>query len=112
MKILAVDDELVARMVLARTLERLGHEVVVADDGAHALELLAADHMPLVVTDWLMPGIDGLELTRRLRADHHAPYTYVLLVTGVDGRENWLRAMESGADDFVPKPVDEDVLRS
>jgi CheY-like chemotaxis protein len=110
MRILAVDDEPTSRILLTRVLEHLGHEVTAAIDGASALDLLAADPVPLVVTDWLMPGMDGLEFTRRLRAKIAAPYTYVLLLTGVEGRERWLTAMDAGVDDFLAKPIDEAVM--
>lgn len=110
MKILAVDDESTSRKILEAGLASLGHSVRVASNGYEALEFHAADPCALLITDWLMPGMDGLELTRRLHADTRAPYTYVLLVTGVDGRHNWLRAMDAGIDDFLPKPVDLDVL--
>lgn len=110
MKILAVDDERTSRSILARTLKRLGHVATVASDGRQALEILAAERMQLVVTDWMMPEMDGLELTRRIREQRSAPYVYVLLLTSVEGRENWLQAMQAGADDFLPKPVDSAVL--
>jgi phosphoserine phosphatase RsbU/P len=111
-KILAVDDEPTSRRILEAGLAQLGHSVRVAPGGDEALALHAADRASLVVTDWLMPGMDGLELTRRLRADARGPYTYVLLITGVEGRKNWLTAMESGIDDFLSKPIDLDVLRA
>jgi PleD family two-component response regulator len=111
-KVLAVDDEFTSQTMLSHVLSRMGHEVRTAHDGKAALELMAAEPVPLVVTDWLMPEVDGLELTRRLRADAAAPYTYVLLLTSVEGRESWLEAMDAGVDDFLGKPIDEAVVRA
>jgi sigma-B regulation protein RsbU (phosphoserine phosphatase) len=110
MKVLAVDDDAVSRTILASALRRLGHDAVAVPDAAQALRLVAEQRISLVVTDWLMPGTDGLDLTRRLRADSTSPYTYVLILTAVEGRDNWLKAMDAGVDDFLPKPVDESML--
>jgi phosphoserine phosphatase RsbU/P len=112
LKILVADDDPTSREVLGRVLRKLGHDVSSVVDGAEALARLAADPVPLVVTDWRMPTVDGLELTRRLRAVPDAPYTYVIVLTSVEGREHWLEAMESGVDDFLPKPVDHDLIRA
>jgi len=113
MKILAVEDDTASRAVLVAALKSLGHEVLAAADGEEALRLLATDQINLVVLDWLMPGIDGLELTRRIRAaGPDLPYTYVILLTVVEGRANWFAAMDAGVDDFLLKPIDAAVLRA
>jgi DNA-binding response OmpR family regulator len=109
-RILVVDDEFTTRTMLQHILARQGHEVVAAEDGSAACRAAAAGPFSIVVTDWLMPGTDGLQLTRFLREAPPHPYSYVILLTSVEGRAEWLRAMEAGVDDFVPKPVDEDVL--
>ena len=112
MRILAVDDEVTSRELLVRVLKRLGHDVQVAQDGREALAAFAADPVPLVVTDWRMPDMDGLTLTRQLRSRQQPNYVYVLLLSSVAGRQNWLEAMEAGVDDFLPKPLDESVMRA
>ena len=112
MKILAVDDDSTSRSVLVAALTKIGHQVTPAASGDEALRLFSAEAAPIVVTDWMMPGMDGLELTTRLRSGRGKSYTYVLLLTSVEGRENWLKAMESGVDDFLPKPIDVAVLRA
>ncbi|MEJ7680197.1 MAG: response regulator [Segetibacter sp.] len=68
-------------------------------------------HFPVVISDWMMPGLDGLELIRRIRSSHQPGYVYVILLTGRSQREDFVQAMEAGADDFVPKPFDRDELR-
>lgn len=112
MKILAVDDDAMSRKLLSRVLKRLGHEVAEAEDGASALAKFTKEPVQLVVTDWMMPGMTGLELTKRLRANTRAPYAYVVVLTSVEGRQNWLKAMEAGVDDFLAKPVDPEMLRA
>ncbi len=106
MKILAVEDDPVASAVLARTLEKLGHEVVTVADGCAALEALARDPVRVVVSDWVMPGIDGLELCRRVRARAGSDYVYFILLTGkLPSEDNQREAIEAGVDDFLRKPL-------
>jgi sigma-B regulation protein RsbU (phosphoserine phosphatase) len=110
-RILVVEDDLIVRRVLRGHLESCGHEVTQALDGSEAWELLQQGHFPVVISDWMMPGLDGLELIRLIRSSHHASYVYVILLTGKSQREDFFRAMEAGADDFVTKPFDRDELR-
>jgi len=110
MRILAVDDDPTSRTILAAALTKLGHSVEVAADAEEALRIAAAEDFSLLVTDWMMPDVDGLELAERLRALRPASYVYVLMLTGVEGRANWLKAMDAGVDDLLPKPVDQAVL--
>lgn len=105
-QILIADDDALARQFLTRGLQKLGHEVVAASDGEEAWSLCEAVRFPVIVTDWKMPGIDGLELCRRVRAAGHEKYTYIIVLTGVHGRAEFLEAMDSGVDDFLTKPVD------
>lgn len=106
MKVLAVEDDPVALAVLTRALQRLGHEVVAVRDGAAALALLATDPVRVVVSDWVMPGVDGLELCRRVRARHDSDYVYFILLTSqLPSEENQRAAIEAGVDDFLQKPV-------
>lgn len=106
-KILAVEDDSVARAVLQAALRRLGHEVIVADTGEAAWELLQSEGVRVVVSDWMMPGIDGLELCRRVRARDTADYVYFILLTARDATsENQTAAADAGVDDFLSKPLD------
>jgi DNA-binding response OmpR family regulator len=112
MKILIVDDDTTARLVLEATLTKLNHEVVAASDGMVAWKILQNQPIQVVLTDWNMPVLDGLELCRRIRTKlpHRNKYTYVILLTVLDGRNYFLKGMEAGADDFITKPYDEQQL--
>ncbi|HEY8995245.1 MAG TPA: response regulator [Lacunisphaera sp.] len=110
MKILIVDDDSTTRLVLGATLGSLGHEVVTASDGTAAWSIVRKQAVEVVLTDWNMPGMDGLELCRKIRAEPGAKYTYVILLTVFDGRDYFLKGMEAGADDFITKPWDEQQL--
>src|SRR5712692_4102836 len=84
LRVLVAEDDQVSRVRLVRTIQRLGHEVLVAADGVEAWEVFAERGADVVVTDWLMPGLDGPELCRRVRADSSAPYTYVIFSTALE----------------------------
>lgn len=108
MKILTVEDDLVARAVLRQALRRLGHEVVEAGDGGGAWEMLQSNaDVRVVVSDWTMPNSDGLALCRQIRARMGAEYTYFVLLTSRDAtEENQTAAADAGVDDFLTKPLD------
>jgi diguanylate cyclase (GGDEF)-like protein len=110
MKILIAEDQPPAALFLRRTLERMGHEVAVTADGAAAWDTLQRDHAPVLISDWVMPRMDGLELCRRVRERPGGPYTYVFLLTSKDRREERHEGLRAGADDFLTKPVDPDEL--
>ncbi len=107
MKILIAEDDPVARTVLRQALRRLGHESVEAADGEAALRALASDPVRVIVSDWMMPGLDGLGLCRAVRGRVGADYVYFILLTGRDATEdNQREAIEAGVDDFLSKPLD------
>ncbi len=106
MKILVADDDPVSALVLRRALERLGHGVVVASSGLEALVLFSREAPPVVVSDWMMPGLDGLTLCERIRSSSGESYTYVILLTARTQKEDRLRAIDAGVDDFLTKPLD------
>lgn len=107
MKILAVEDDLVSRKILKQALHRLGHETVEADDGDEALRLIKQETMRVIVSDWLMPGVDGLTLCRRIRTQANSEYTYFILLTSHTANPtNQREAIEAGVDDFLNKPLD------
>ena len=107
MKILAVEDDLVARKILVQALHRLGHEVEEATHGLEALRIIEKGPVRVIVSDWLMPEMDGLELCRRIRARDKVDYTYfVLLTSRTADHANQREAIEAGVDDFLTKPLD------
>ena len=106
MKVLAVEDDAVARAVLRQALRRLDHEVIEEVDGEAAWERLQTDHVRVVVCDWLMPRLDGLDLCRRIRAQVGGEYVYFILLTGSEAtEENQRAAADAGVDDFLTKPL-------
>lgn len=110
MKILIVEDEKVTRKLLRNRLEKWGYEVTSAADGLEAWELFQREAFPMVISDWMMPGLDGLELVRRIRAFDRPGYVYTILLTARDRREDILAGMAAGADDFITKPFDQEEL--
>ncbi|HYH41429.1 MAG TPA: diguanylate cyclase [Burkholderiales bacterium] len=113
MKVLIADDDDVVLTVLEGLLDHLGHEAVVAHDGTEAWELIQREDAPqLVILDWMMPGIDGVEICRRIRQDVKRPYQYLIMLTAKDEMEDLVEGMKSGADDYLRKPFDERELRA
>ncbi len=111
MKVLIAEDEAMSRRLLQSYLERWGHEVVAAQNGAEAWNLFATGEFSIVISDWIMPEMDGVELIRRIRACQRPAYVYAILVTSKSQKEDLVEGMEAGADDFVTKPFDRDELR-
>lgn len=106
-KILTLEDDPVARRVLREALVRLGHEVQEAADGDQALAMLETERARVIVSDWVMPGMDGLEFCRRVRARAIEEYVYFILLTGRTATvENQREAADAGVDDFLSKPLD------
>ena len=113
MRVLVAEDEAVSQRVLERTLTGWGYEVIVCSDGAEAWDALQSEKTPeLAVLDWMMPEVDGLELCRRIRASPELMSTYIVLLTAKDGREDIIRGLNAGADDYVCKPIDSAELRA
>jgi sigma-B regulation protein RsbU (phosphoserine phosphatase) len=111
MKVLIAEDDQISAQVLQSFLEKWGHEVVTAETGAEAWLLFQQHDIALVISDWMMPEMDGLELVRRIRACQRPGYVYVILLTARSRKEDIIRGMEAGADDFLVKPFDREELR-
>jgi len=112
MKILISEDEPVAAKLLQRALESFGHEVSLSSNGVDAWATFQQDPVRMIVSDWIMPGLDGLQLCEKIRAQENAPYTYFILLTSQDTRlQNYDLAMEAGVDDFLTKPLDRLTIR-
>lgn len=110
MKILIAEDDLVSRSMLARIITDLGYNVLVAENGRVAFELWKNERPKLVISDWVMPVLDGVELCRLVRENEGSQYTYIIMVTAKNGTEDMVQAIDAGADDFVTKPYHKEEL--
>jgi sigma-B regulation protein RsbU (phosphoserine phosphatase) len=110
MKILIAEDEEFSRHVLQAQLESLGHDVVATSSGLDAWNCMQQERFTMVVTDWMMPGLDGLELVHRIRLRPEYGYVYIILLTSKSERRDLIKGMLEGADDFLSKPYDRDEL--
>jgi putative two-component system response regulator len=104
MKILIVDDDKIALSLLEKTLSMDGHKIVTASNGREALEILGRDHIQMVVTDWYMPEMSGIELCKEIRTQALKGYTYIILLTTHDQKQEILTGLSSGIDDYITKP--------
>lgn len=111
MRIILAEDELITRKATAAMLAQDGHEVQAFENGADALEAFDENPCSIVVTDWMMPKLSGIDLTRAIRERRLAKYTHVVIVTSLSLEERTVEAFEAGADDVLAKPVSGDVLR-
>src|SRR5215813_775789 len=112
-KVLIADDDVIPRWFLHTALVKAGHEVIVAHDGAEAWHLLQQAAAPrLAILDWLMPGLDGVEVCRKVRQWDHASYVYLILLTSKDQQEDIITGLEAGADDYLTKPFDPQELEA
>lgn len=112
MKVLIAEDDLISRRVLEANLVEWGYDVIIASDGLEAWELLQKPGAPnLVISDWMMPHMDGLELCRRIRQMESSGYIYFIILTAKGGKEDVIKGLEAGADDFLVKPFDRQELK-
>ena len=112
MRVLLADDDAFMRLLYEEVLRSCGHEPISANDGKEAWATFEREVTPLVILDWLMPGLDGLEVCRRIRAHPEGDTTFVLLVTARDGAEDLTAVLDAGADDYMSKPVTPDNLQA
>jgi len=112
MNILVVEDNKPTLRLLEKKVSQWGYSVHLAETGIEALTKLASSPIDIVLTDWNMPEMDGLELCRRLRKSDIEHYIYLIIVTGRDSRQDLVQGLESGADDYITKPINFDELRA
>ena len=108
---LAVDDSQLFRTRLGELLTGMGHECVTACDGLEARDVLLEQTFDVVISDWIMPGMDGLELCRFARGQDRTPYTYFMLLTSMDRQSDRITGLKAGADDYLSKPIDPEELQ-
>jgi two-component system, cell cycle response regulator len=112
-RIVIADDDPVSRRLLEKLLVKWSYEVTVVCDGTAAWHVLEQANAPrLAILDWMMPGVEGVEICKRVRESTDKPYTYVILLTGRTDREDLLQALKSGADDYLSKPFDAQELQA
>ncbi len=113
MKILVAEDQSVSRHIVAANLRKWGYEVVAVEDGTRALEAMQGAAPPqLAILDWSMPGMDGIEICRRIRSGPQTRANYLILLTARKGQEDKIHGLQSGADDYITKPFDRGELRA
>jgi DNA-binding response OmpR family regulator len=113
MKILIAEDDSVSRRLLQAALAKWGYRVLVAADGQEAWQILQQEPPPsLLILDWLMPGMDGVEICRKVRALPAYQSAYIILLTGKTSKEDVINGLDAGADDYVTKPFDPGELRA
>jgi CheY-like chemotaxis protein len=110
MNTLIADDDDITRLLLSSALTKLGHTVCAATNGREAWDAWHSGAFPFIISDWMMPDLDGLEFCRRIRAEPCADYTYIILLTSRSGKTNYLEAMTAGVDDFITKPFEKDAF--
>lgn len=112
MRVLVADDDATSRLIVQMTLRHLGHECTTVTDGQQAWESILADQPDVVISDWMMPGLTGLQLCRKVRAREGGKYTYFIMVTSRGAPRETLEGMTAGADDYLVKPLDPDDLQA
>ena len=113
MKILVAEDDPVSQQVLVAVLKKWGYEPQVTDDGEQAWGVLQRDDRPmLAILDWMMPGMSGVDVCRKLRAIESDTHTYVIMLTALTDKEHLVEGLDAGASDYVAKPFDMDELKA
>jgi sigma-B regulation protein RsbU (phosphoserine phosphatase) len=110
MKILIAEDDHISRKILQTILTKQGNEVTAAEDGLKALEALQRETPDILITDWMMPDLDGLQLSRQVRELDLPSYVYVILLTALTEKQRIIEGLDAGADDYITKPYDKTEL--
>ena len=113
MKVLVAEDDAVSLLILRRAVEKLGHECLAAKNGGEAWQAYKENpDLDVVISDWMMPDVDGLELCRRVRAEGREGYTYFMFLSALGDKEHLFEGLEAGADDYLSKPLDLEELQT
>lgn len=111
MRVLIAEDDAIPRMILKLAVEQAGHHCLVAEDGSQAWDMYQNVSVDVLISDRIMPGLDGLELCKRVRQSPGSGYTYFIFLTALGDREQIIAGIQAGADDYLPKPLDPEDLR-
>ena len=110
MKILIAEDDHISRKILQTILTKQGNDVTAAEDGLKALEALQKETPEILITDWMMPDLDGLQLSRQVRELDLPSYVYIILLTALTEKQRIIEGLDAGADDYITKPYDKTEL--
>ena len=110
MKTLIADDDPIVRLMVSSALTKRGHDVHEAANGREAWDAWCSGEFRLIISDWMMPDLDGLEFCSSIRAAQRSEYTYIILLTACSGKTKYLEGMTAGADDFITKPFEIDAF--
>src|SRR5215470_13560320 len=111
MQVLVAEDDVVTSLMLQYCLEQFGYDVTAVDNGLEAFELVRTGQFHLVISDWAMPKMTGVDLCRQIRKRPSSSYTYVILLTSHEGTQSVVEGLEAGADDFITKPFQPEELQ-
>ncbi len=111
-QILVIDDDPAVQILLTRMLERQGYAVIVASNGEDGITQAKASHPALIICDWIMPGLNGLEVCQRIKADPNLSTTFFILLTSLDSVADRVKGLDAGADDFITKPIEQNELQA
>ena len=113
MRVLVADDDVISRKLVTTHLQKWGHDVLAVDNGTDAEDALRSNpDVRLAVLDWMMPGKDGVEVCAAIKQNQGRPFVYVLMLTAKTQKEDLVRALDAGADDYVIKPFDAAELKA
>lgn len=112
MKILIVDDDPVSRKIIQKTLDKAGYDTVTAEDGLIAWEIYQDMEINLIISDWMMPNMDGVTLCRKVRDNIKSNYVYFIMLTAKDKKTDLIEVFNSGADDYIQKPLNTDEIKA
>ena len=111
MIILIAEDNAISRVITQKSVERLNYKALVADNGQKAWEMYCKSQPDVVISDWMMPELDGVALCKRIREQPGPSYTYFILLTTLGDKQHFMAGMLAGADDYLRKPLDRDELQ-
>ncbi len=112
MEILIVEDDIISRNMLKKMLKEMGNSVIEAEDGVQGWQILKSRKVNLVISDWMMPEMSGLDLCKKIRSEPDKDYIYIIMLTAKDHKSDLVEVFGAGADDYIPKPFDPGELRA